>query len=316
MNDEPYRWTPPDGITNHGEKSLSDHDDFFAQPPPEIGDVMTAFTTLRTDKQPWTLGMRLAVGFFVGCILAVIGFFVGYAMSSQDVREGLPLMIGLGVAGLGIGILIVMAATGFSHRCNYIAREGIAEFKCSGNRDNVSSSSIFPFSEAAELRTTQVRRYYNGIYQGTNYSFIWSDRKGRHRYTISGTHNSERGQPAAKDNYHFASGAELAWSNYLLQYVSEQLQRDGFLHFNLGGADYVRVGPDYLELRVGGETTECATKDIGALSLMQGMFTIKRRDAKEGWFSSKGVFKFNYNSLANAQLFLFLLEKLTGLRPY
>src|SRR5439155_2476814 len=122
-----------------------------------------------------------------------------------------------------------------------------------------------------------------------------------------------QGRPQSKDHYHFASGAELAWSNYLLRFVKDQLDRKGYLHFSLGGDDYVRVGPDLLKLRVGGQVTECGTADIGALSLQQGMFTVKRRDAKEGWFTSKGVFKFNYNALANAQLFLFVLEKLTGL---
>ena len=40
----------------------------------------------------------------------------------------------------------------------------------------------------------------------------------------------------------------------------------------------------------------------------------RRRDAKEGWFSSTGVFKFPYGSLANAQLFIFLVEKLVGVK--
>jgi hypothetical protein len=281
MHDDAYRWIPPDNVTNHGEAPLTDQDDFFAPPPPEIGEVVTAYTTLRTDKHPWPVGNRVGLGFLIGSVLGVIAFLIGGVAEAE-----LGTQIFLAAVGMGVGLLIGLASTGFSHRCTYVGREGVAEFKCSGSRDRITTSNIFPFSEAAELRTTQVRRYVNGVYQGTNY------------------------------NFHFAGQAELAWSNYLLQFVKEQLDRDGFLHFNLGGADYVRVGPDFLELRVGGQTTECATSDIGALSLQAGMFTVKRRDAKEGWFTSKGVFKFNYNALANAQLFLFLLERLTGLRPF
>src|SRR5262245_33753683 len=311
MNDEyqeqGYRWTPPDNMTNHGGKDLSDKDDFFAPPPPEIGEVTSAYTSLRTDKHPWPMGTRVGLGFFIGCILAVIAFFIMMLM------EAVPLfmvLVPLGAAGLGL--LIVLLATGCSHTCHYVGNEGVAEFKSSGNRDNIASSNICPFGEAAELRTSQVRRYVNGVYQGTSYTFTWSDKHGRQRYVIQGQHNSERGTPPAKNNYHYAGAAELAWSNYLLGFVADQLQQDGYLHFSLGGADYVRVGPDYLELRVSGQTTQCAADDIKAINLNAGMFTIKEKGAKEGWFSSKGVFKFNYNALANAQLFAFVLKKLTG----
>ena len=44
------------------------------------------------------------------------------------------------------------------------------------------------------------------------------------------------------------------------------------------------------------------------------MVSILEPDAKEGWFSSHGVFKFPYGSLANAQLFLILMDKLVGVR--
>jgi hypothetical protein len=314
MSDDSNRWIPPDNVTNHGEGQLYDDDDFFAPPPKEIGEVTTAYTNLRVDKQPWQMTMRLSLGFFIGSFLAVAAFFCMANMTNME-PSSLPFLIFVPALAILVVVLITLAATGFSYKCSYVGREGLAEMSCSGSRDNVSAS-VFMFSEAAELRTTQVRRYVNGVYQGTTYTFNWTGRRGGHRYTITGTHNSESGKPAKKDNYHFASAAELAWSYYLLGFVQEQLNKDGYLHFSLGGGDFVRVGPDYLELSVSGQRTECATRDIGALSLQAGMFTIKRRDAKEGWFSSKGVFKFNYNSLANAQLFLFVLDKLTGLRPY
>ena len=63
---------------------------------------------------------------------------------------------------------------------------------------------------------------------------------------------------------------------------------------------------------VRGETTHCDANEIASVHLDKGIFTIKRTDAKEGWFSSKGVFKFNYGNLANAQLFAFVLERLVG----
>ena len=87
----------------------------------------------------------------------------------------------------------------------------------------------------------------------------------------------------------------------------------GEVRFNLGGKDYVAIGPDILRLSLGGKVTECDTEDVGSVTIEQGVFTVKRVDAKEGWFSSKGVFKFDYSKLANAQLFLFVLKNVAGI---
>ena len=59
---------------------------------------------------------------------------------------------------------------------------------------------------------------------------------------------------------------------------------------------------------------ELDVRDIGAVQVQKGVVRIKRIDAEEGWFSSRGVYKFDFASLANAQLFFFLLNKLVGVR--
>jgi F0F1-type ATP synthase assembly protein I len=311
MSEQSYSWTPPQGLTNHADVELKGDIDLFAPPPDEIGEVLSANSTLKQGTQPWALATRLALGFMVGSILGVIAFFAIMLI------EGLPeWMFIIGAIGFGAGCLITVLVTGFSHTCTYVGREGCARFKCSGNRDNISSTEIFCFRNATELRTSQVRRYVNGACQGTNYTFTWSDGDGRTRYTISGTHNSEKGTPPPKDAYHYASAAELAWSHYLLQMVPDQLKKHDAIYFSLGGSDWVRVGAGFLDLCVRGETTHCDANDIASVHLDKGIFTIKRTDAKEGWFSSKGVFKFNYGNLANAQLFAFVVDKLAGVRIF
>jgi hypothetical protein len=106
----------------------------------------------------------------------------------------------------------------------------------------------------------------------------------------------------------------MAWSLYLLDGAALQMQTKGEIRFNLDRGNWVSVGQGYLRLCVRGETIDCDTRDIASVSINQGVFKVKRTDAKEGWFSSKGVFTFNYNSLANAQLFLFVLDKLAGVQ--
>jgi hypothetical protein len=52
--------------------------------------------------------------------------------------------------------------------------------------------------------------------------------------------------------------------------------------------------------------------EIGRVLVSDGVVRIKRHDAEEGWFSSTGVFKCNFNDLPNAQLFFHLMEKVVG----
>jgi hypothetical protein len=302
-------WTPPDTVTTHGDTRIDPTLDFFAPPPEEIGRVLSANSTLKKRAEPWSPGARYGLAVLVAS-LAGVAAAVGLALVAPEE----PVIFAGGGLVLGaVGFLIVLLTTTFSGTCDYVGTEGVARFKCSGGRENVTRE-LFPFEAATELRTTQVRRYVNGVYQGTTYSFNWTDSNGRQRYAISGTHGAQNGMPPPRDAYQYAAAAELAWSNYLLRFVEAQLKEHGAIYFSLGGNDWVSVAPKQLELSVRGQTTTCSTSEIGSIQLQQGLFTVKRTDAKEGWFSSSGVFKFNYNALANARLFAFVLEKLVGKR--
>jgi hypothetical protein len=72
----------------------------------------------------------------------------------------------------------------------------------------------------------------------------------------------------------------------------------------------VRVGPGFLELFFGGQTTRLTQADIKSVSINNGWFYLTTHDAK--WFSSKGKFSFAYGEISNAQMFLICLEKLMG----
>ena len=64
--------------------------------------------------------------------------------------------------------------------------------------------------------------------------------------------------------------------------------------------------------KTGDDGEQWDAAEVGIVNVDQGIVRIKRADAKEGWFSSHGVFKFSFDSLANAQLFFHLCEKLVG----
>jgi hypothetical protein len=303
-------WTPPPDLPNHGNGPLDPRSDFFVGPPPEIGQVTSAHSTLRHGVEPISQGARLGIAFGAAGAGSVIGLLIVVLASVRNPFWIVfwPLLLG------GIGLAIGLLSTGFKHTCSYVGFNGVARFVCSSDRDRLSTEEVFLFRDATELRTSQTLHYTNGVYQNTSYRYQWSDVSGRVCYLISGSHGSEKNTPALTDPFYFALAAEAAWTGYLWSQVQAQLTLGGTVVFGLSGNDWVRVGPGYLQFNLKGERSRCEAQDIAAARIHQGMFTIKRIDAEEGWFSSTGVYKFPYNSLANAQLFIFLLDRVAGIR--
>lgn len=289
-------------IRNHAGSPLSPKDDFFSAPPEEIGDVISAYSSLKKGVEPMTPGARLGGAIVAGVVGLAIGIVIALAIKNAFFQIVLPLTLG------GIGLAIVLLATGFKHTCTYVGKDGVARFTCRGSREEITGD-VFCFKDASELRTSQTRHYTNGVYQGTHYSFTWTDIGGRSRFAIAGQHRSEAGTPANKDQYHFATASERAWTIYLLNQVGAQLKMSGTIFFGLGGKNWVKLGERRITLHMSGETTECDADDIAEVRIYQGMVEVRRKDAKEGWFSSSGIFKFPYGSLGNAQLFLILMDK-------
>jgi hypothetical protein len=294
-------------IGNHGGGQLTSRDDFFVPPPAEIGEVVSAYTSLRKETQPMSPGTRLAGVLVAGAVGLAIGLVISLNIKNPFFQLFWPVLLA------SIGLLVVLLATRFKHTCTYVAQEGVARFTCKGSREQMAGQ-VFCFKDAAELRTSQTRHYTNGVYQHTQYSYTWTDIGGRGRFVLSGQHHSEAGTPPAKDAYHFATAAEQAWTLYMLGQVQAQLKMSGTIFFGLGGKNWVKLGERFISVHMSGVTTECDADDIAEVRIDQGWVQVRRRDAREGWFSSSGIFKFPYGSLANAQLFLILMDRLVGVR--
>jgi len=303
-----YGWEPAGDVNNHAGGAISGKDDFFVPPPAEIGEVVSATTTLRKGTEPMSPGARLAVAMIAGAVGLFIGVLIAVNLRTPFWQLFWPVVLG----GLGLGIALL--STGFSHTCTYVGREGVANFMCEGNRDTLTRQEVFCFRDALELRTAQTRHYYNGAYTGTAYTFTWTDISGVVRFAINGRYKNEKGLPQPTDKFHFAISAESAWTMYLIRQMEAQLQLGSAITFNISRDEWVRVSPGHLRFSFKGQLVDCPVEEIGEARVDQGMFIIKRVDAKEGWFSSQGVFKFPYNQLANAQLFLILLDKFAGVR--
>jgi len=293
-----------DDIPNHNGEVLPEDAVFFAPPPREIGRVLSGYTTVREGQRPMSTGVRVA--WVVGS--TAVTLLMGLSLMFID-RAFVLLSPVFALAGF----LISFLATRFAHNCTYVGVDGIVRLTCKGSFKNLREE-MFLFEDADELRTKQTRHYVNGIYSGTQYEFNWTDPDRRHVFKLRGGHRSEQGTPHARDPYHYAVAAELAWSEHLLDRFRTKLEDGGSIKFALRGSDWIRIGPGLVVLNRRGDKIDFEGEDIARVRIDQGVVAILEPGAKEGWFSSKGVYKFNYQDLANAQFFLFLMDRLLGVR--
>ncbi len=302
LDQERASWEPPGGVTHHSGIILDPQLDFFAPPPPEIGDVASAASTLKTTKRPMPFVSRLLLcGLFASIGVAVLRLF--------EIKEPvLDVLLAVVLGGL------TWYFTRFRHECSYVGKLGTARLFCKAKRSQVHRSEVFLFNDAAELRTSQTRHYTHGVYSGTNYTHTWTDAEGRKRYKLTGTYHGEKSPPKPQSPFHFAQAAEIWWSNFLLDRALEELNTTGAIRFNIGRNDWVAIGTGFIDLHMDGKDARCAREEIAGVSLNGGIFEIKRTDAKIGWFSKTGVFSFGYGQMANSRLFILALDKLLGFR--
>jgi hypothetical protein len=304
----PDRRSDPDiraPLTNHADGRLPKDADFFVPAPREIGPLNSAFTTLRRSKKPWELAPRLLLAGAFAClgVLCGGGLDLITRIHNPIFLAFWPLLLA------GLGFLITWLVTRFKHTCTYVGRDGVARFVCSSARDNLITDDVFLFEDAIDLRTSQTRRYVNGVYQGTDYSHIWTDVGGRTRFVLKGTYRAQDGNPASRDPFHFAQAAELAWTVYLISDALRQIETNGWVPFRLGSRKVIRLGVRRIQFHWGDDPERWEENEVGEAVIQQGVVKIKHADAREGWFSSEGVYKFNFSELANARLFFHLMDK-------
>src|SRR5690348_15621781 len=139
--DEVQPWTPGPDVVQHNGEPIAPESDFFAPPPKEIGEVLTASTTLKTSKHPTNMISRIALSGFLGSAGSALLYFLGVEETFLQVLAFLVL------APIGWWL------TGFKHTVRYVGKEGIARLVCRGRRDRIVKEEVFRFADASELRT-------------------------------------------------------------------------------------------------------------------------------------------------------------------
>jgi hypothetical protein len=290
-----------------GQERLAEVE-FFAEPPSEIGKVKSAESTLRPGRQPMLFGVRLLIGAVIGGAIIYAGLWLGRGANQID-RQSFEIMgLVFGFAALGITLL----ATRFRAKCSYVGEQGVVCFTLKGGREGKPTVQLLLFSQAHELRGKQTRQYVNGIYVGTSYDYAWTDESGKPLLRMKGTYRQKKKGLKAGEPFRFLQAAEVAWSVYYLARANQLLTTEGSIPFPVDKKRVLRVGAGFLEFHFGGEPMRLSREDIASVTLGNGMFQFKHKDAK--WYSLSGKYSFQYGTMANARVFLLALENLMGYR--
>ncbi len=299
------------GIPAYHPGTDPDNADLFMPAPAEIGALRSSHTSLLKTTNPKPLWLGLLMGLTASAGVATV------AAVTIGIRFPPPLIDGIVFFTLAFDMVIIIPVvafyfTRFRHYCGFVGDRGFAFFTCSGRRDRIKVGQVCLFHDAEELRVKTTHHYETGGYTGTTYRFSWTDESGKEAFTIDGTHRGLHRMPRDHDKYRFALAAEEAWSAHLLAKIIPQLQAGTSYKFRLGRRDGICIEKDYLELARKGTVQRFYQDDLMEVSVNEGKIALKEPSAKEGWFTSTGVHYFSFAELANARVFLLLLERLYG----
>jgi hypothetical protein len=225
---EPTRWTPGPDVKLHSGEPLPAEMEFFAAPPAEIGPVISGHSTLKSGRieLSYVSAWALRIGVTLACVFA--GQYLGRWIdggAGQWYVWGIPTITGL------VGFIAVVALTVFEHTATFVGEAGLARLKLSGSRTATPKVETQLFSQSSQMRNSETRNYNNGIYTGTNYSYVWHDLEGKPRFTVSGDYYSQKGTPKPVHAYWFARRAQAAWNAHVSERMQQQLDAAGFVEF-------------------------------------------------------------------------------------
>jgi hypothetical protein len=297
-------WQPPSGVCAHDGSPLPLDLDFFAAPPREIGKVRTAYSTLKRGAPAGTLVLK---GTIIGACL-FFSFCGAMMMNKSDsVTLGVVLITSLG--GI-IGVAIALLGTK-SHQCQFVGEDGVAYFDWTSSGAAPSSlKTMLEFKDATTLRTFLMETIQNGVSQGTQYTFTWEREDPLPSFKYNGMFRNLR-TLAASDHYQFALEAERAWTDFKMPIIQDEFREQGSVTFPLRPRGFIRLSREEIEIDDKRGEKAFRMAKIDSIKVKHGNLVIRRVGSKPGLFTSgKGVYTIPYDSLADGQLFLIVVNTL------
>lgn len=314
----------------HDGAPLSPEDYFPVAPDGAIGRVITSVTNKTRSGwkawvgNEWNVMIALAViAFLVGGILGLV--VVDASVSALFFRgiwqpmeyHGILMVLG-GLAGAVLPTLVIVAL-GYvlrKERMTWVGEQGLQRWE---KGIFGVKSEVLRFHEVSSLTTSRTRQYVNGGYSGTHYNYTWWGPRGEKLFVVAGSYREPelgfvRGKPTpAHDPVMFGMAAERGWSRFKIAVIDQELKNTGVARFG-SNAGVIRIGRGYVEFEMGGKVERLDRAQIQTATVQQGVIIIKRVGAKEGWFSSEGVFRFPVAGMADFAVFLAIFEEQVGIR--
>jgi hypothetical protein len=203
------QWNPPPHLVDHVGQSLPPDMVFFTPPPTEIGDIISAYSSMdigkkmlqrrRGYKRIATL-VIMTTAFMVFGLLAIANF-IGASMLA-------------GMATLIVGPFIAMKTGYIVHRCSFVGTQGFTSSEWNRRSQSCKPPKTFLFNRAATSYSSIINMYYGPIYHSSMYMLGWKDENGKVEWYANTQYRKRKGLPPIYSLYHFYQSAENAWKRY------------------------------------------------------------------------------------------------------
>jgi hypothetical protein len=320
-------WIPPSNVTEHQGAPLAPDSDFFVDPPPDLGPIRTAHTSLKQGVKPKSAVMRLAIALAWGAGLEILLLVGDRATGGVDPRSGFishnfnnvsdpPMALILAPVAI-VAALIAWLLMRFNHSCTYVGELGCAAFECKRTSSRITKRSAFHFKNAHSVTATATDHYKNTAYVNTTYVFNWYwSPQTKPVYWLKGSHTSRSASPPVDNWYHFCRSAETAWYYHLALLMESELAEKGRVCFYTGHNGWTTLGPGFIEITDrNGQVTRFISGEIGAASSVNHILQIFRPGIffnPLDFSKREGVYRFDLTS-HNLPMFRLLFKRCLGL---
>jgi len=312
-------WTPPPGVTEHTGEPLSAEYDFSTSPPADIGEVKSAYSSVKKGPKLNTRPARIRAA----AIAAAVG--VGVAIGLEGAARLLSTLafethIPRPFWALLPGALLAMLfwrLTRSSGTCNFVGSAGCAGFAGAASGGKFIRHRVLRFKDAEGLAVSVTRHFRQTEYTYTEFSFRWFPPLGEKPcFDIAGSHGANLEIPPTGNYYNYGRAAEAAWCEYLVPHMDAELAQTGYIRFFAGNKRWVRLGRGFMEIEeADGTVYRSEAAEIGSVKMQSGSLYLTRKEGAPGFFGKlgeSGSFYFDLSTVRNSRLFLLALEKLLG----
>lgn len=182
---------------------------FFAKPPAEIGNLLSAESTFGSVKRTWIwpyIG-RVMLGVILGALIVLgMNWLARYGEPAGS-DDAMIRHCGWGIAAALVAIQLWYGK--FSASCSFVGTHGLAKYTMKAGQRLTPKAEVLAFEQAASL---DAREGIRPEAIGRNFNFSWNDHSGKCVFRLAGEtrlfvlHDG--------DSRPFADAAARAWKTF------------------------------------------------------------------------------------------------------